>query len=197
MTSGNTDDQDRADVERLAAGRDAGLTALMDRYGDRLFRFLVRALRNETEAADLAEETFVRVYQNCRRFDPRQKFSTWLYAIAANLVRDRFRWRTRHPEVSANTPDDYSGAGWLDHLPDPSPSPGERAQMAERVEFVRRAVEALPQELKTCFILAEYEGLSHAEIAEIEGGTAKAVEMRIYRARRLLREQLAGLFKEA
>src|SRR5689334_23453104 len=89
-------DQDALDMQRLAAGKDSALNELMARYSQRLFHFLVRELQNESEAADLAEETFVRVYQSRQRFDPSRKFSTWLYAIALNLVRDRLRWRARH-----------------------------------------------------------------------------------------------------
>ena len=70
MSAGPFDDLDQADMRRLSAGQDAALDLLMARHGDRLFQFLVRALQNQAEAADLAEETFVRVYQNRGRFDP-------------------------------------------------------------------------------------------------------------------------------
>lgn len=184
-------------MRRLAAGHDAALGDLMDRYSERLFHFLVRALQNEAEAADLAEETFVRIYQNRHRFDATQRFSTWLYAIASNLVRDKYRWRTRHPEVSVHAAEESTGADWLDHLPDSRPSPGENLEKSERAEAVRRAVAKLPEDLRTPLILAEYEGRSHAEIAQIVGGSTKAVEMRIYRARQQLRSSLAGLLAEA
>lgn len=196
MSSRSTEDQDRLEMQRLASGHDAALSGLMHRHGESLFRYLVRALQNETEAADLAEETFVRVYRNAHRFDPRQKFSTWLYAIATNLVRDKFRWRARHPEVSADTPGEDSDESWLHSLPDRKPNPGESLVAAERAEAVRQAVAGLPEDLRTPLILAEYEGLSQAEIASITGGTAKSVEMRIYRARKQLRDRLAGLLKE-
>lgn len=196
MSPGSTEDQDRTDMQRLASGHDAALSNLMHRHGERLFRYLVRALQNEAEAADLAEEAFVRVYHNAQRFDPRQKFSTWLYAIAANLVRDRFRWRLRHPEVSADAASDFEES-WLHSLPDRNPRPDESLESAERSQAVRRAIAALPEDLQTPLILAEYEGLSHAEIAQMTGGTSKSVEMRIYRARKQLRERLAGLLKEA
>jgi RNA polymerase sigma-70 factor, ECF subfamily len=59
----------------------------MERHAQKLLHCLVRSLQDESDAADLAQETFVKVYQNRARFDPRQKFTTWLYAIASNLVR--------------------------------------------------------------------------------------------------------------
>src|SRR5205823_5390014 len=106
----------------------------------------------------------VRVYQHRAKFDSRQKFSTWLYAIATNLRRDRLRWRARHPQVSLDAEDEQSGTTLLQHLADPQPTPGQTLESDERAEAVRRAVAALPEELRTPLILAEYEGRSQAEI---------------------------------
>src|SRR5436190_6842404 len=86
---------DRADMLRLAGGHDAALNGLMERHGHRLYNYLFRSLQNAEDAADLAQETFVRVYQNRIKFDSDQKFSTWLYVIASNLVRTKFRHRSR------------------------------------------------------------------------------------------------------
>ena len=175
----------------LAAGHEAALNDLMERHGERLFHYLIRSLQNEDEAADLAQETFVRVYQNCAKFDKQQKFSTWLYAIASNLVRDRYRWRKRHPQVSLDAENEATGNDFRESLPDQKPSPSETIQVEERAEVVRRAIAALPDELRIPLILAEYEDRSQAEIGEILGCTAKAVETRIYRARHQLRAALA------
>ena len=75
------DEQDAHDMSRLAKGQEAALNDLMERHAQRLFQYLLRSLQNESDAADLAQETFVRVYQNRARFDAHHKFSTWLYAI--------------------------------------------------------------------------------------------------------------------
>jgi RNA polymerase sigma-70 factor (ECF subfamily) len=184
------DDQDRADMARLVAGHEAALNGLMERHSEKLFHFLIRALQNEDEAADLAQETFVRVYQNRAKFDPRQRFSTWLYAIASNLVKDRYRYRARHPQVSLDARNENTGANLADRLEDANPLPSERLQASERVEAVRKALAALPEDLRTPLILAEYEELAQAEIAAILSCSAKAVEMRIYRARKQLRQML-------
>src|SRR5688572_32496688 len=77
------DELDAANMTRLATGHDVALNALMEGHGERLFHYLLRCLQNEDEAADLAQETFVRVYQHRAKFDARKKFSTWLYAIAS------------------------------------------------------------------------------------------------------------------
>src|SRR5207249_1479609 len=109
MTDATSDDQDRSDMARLAAGHDVALDELMGRHAERLYHYLLRLLQNETEAGDLAEETFVRVYQNRSKFKPDKKFSTWLYTIATNLARDLQRHRARHPQVSLEAERDEAG----------------------------------------------------------------------------------------
>lgn len=194
MTNIGNDELDREDMKRLAAGHDASLNELMERHGERLFHYLLRQLSNETDAADLAQETFVRVYQNRARYDAGHKFSTWLYTIATNLIRDRFRWHKRHPEVSADAEKDEAGS-MLETLPGGEASPSEQIASAERAAEVRKAIEELPEDLRTALILSEYEGLAHAEIGAVLSCTAKAVENRLYRARNQLRKSLAGILQ--
>jgi RNA polymerase sigma factor (sigma-70 family) len=197
MNTPNPDELDVQDMSRLSAGHDAALNSLMERHAGKLFNYLVRCLQNEDDAADAAQETFVKVFQHRTRFDPEQKFSTWLYAIAANLVKDRYRWRSRHPQVSLDAESNATGDTFRDSLPGDGPLPHERVQAEERSETVRRAVAALPEELRQPLILAEYEERSHAEIGSILGCSAKAVETRIYRARHQLRVSLGSLLETA
>jgi RNA polymerase sigma-70 factor (ECF subfamily) len=192
--AGNTDHEDCEDMARLNAGQDTALNALMARHSERLFHYLLRQLNHETDAAEVAQESFVRVYHNRTRFDPAHKFSTWLYAIATNLVRDRFRWHARHPQVSLDAEREEAGS-ILDTLPDTAASAREQLQAQERAGEVRAAVESLPEELRTPLILFEYEGLSQADIGAVMNCSAKAVETRLYRARNHLRKKLAGMLE--
>jgi RNA polymerase sigma-70 factor (ECF subfamily) len=191
----DANEQDLLDMTRLAADHGAALNDLMSRHAERLFQYLVRSLQNEDDAADLAQETFVRVYQNRAKFDAHKKFSTWLYAIASNLVRDRYRWRKRHLQVSLDATNEATGNEFGESLPDPAPPASETLQRSERAEVVRRAVAALPEQLRVPLILAEYEEKSHAEIGEILGCSARAVEVRIYKARQKLRVSLSQLLQ--
>jgi len=186
-------DQDAIDMARLAGGHGAALNDLMERHAEKLFHYLLRCLQNEDDAADLAQETFVRIYQNSAKFDPGQRFSTWLYAIATNLVRDRYRWRSRHPQVSLDAENEQTETGLKDSLRASEPAPDEQVQTEERAATVRQAVAALPEELRQPLILAVYQELSQAEIAAILKCSVKTVETRIYRARQQLRVGLAGL----
>jgi RNA polymerase sigma-70 factor, ECF subfamily len=193
MNGSSTDEQDAQDMARLAGGHDAALNELMDRHAEKLFQYLVRSLQNEEDAADLAQETFVRIYQNRNRFDPAQKFTTWLYAIASNLVRDRYRWRSRHPQVSLEADSQATEAPLKDTLQSGTQAPDENLEALERSQAVRHAIAALPEELRQPLILAVYRELPQAEIGAILGYSAKSVETRLYRARQQLRAALRSL----
>jgi RNA polymerase sigma-70 factor (ECF subfamily) len=104
-------------------------------------------------------------------------------------LRDRFRWHKRHPQVSLDAQTEL-GSSLQDTLRDVAASPSEQLETSERAEEVRCAVQSLAVELRTPLILSEYEGMSHAEIAEVLNCSAKAVEVRLYRARGQLRKQL-------
>jgi RNA polymerase sigma-70 factor (ECF subfamily) len=197
MNAPETDELDVQDMRRLSEGHPSALNELMARHAEKLFHYLVRSLQDEDDAADLAQETFVRVFQNRARFDVGQKFTTWLYTIASNLVKDRYRWRRRHPQVSLDAEIDASGASYREALPEHRPTPADQVTARERAEAVRRAIAELPAELRQPLILAEYEERSHAEISVILGCTPKAVETRVYRARRQLRTALKGVMSSA
>lgn len=197
--------EDRADMERLVQGHDSALENLMSRHAPKLHLYLYRLLQNEADAEDLAQETFVRVHEHRERYDPRLTFSTWLYTIATNLVRDRFRWRSRHPESSLDQPigpgaGSHSGnsgdATVADRIADPAADPAKTALAEERAEAVRRAVASLPEDLREPLVLAEFGEFSQKEIGTILACSAKAVEMRLYRGRQRLRELLVRWLKD-
>lgn len=178
-------------MARLRAGDDAGLSALMERYSEPLFHFFIRCLGDETEAEDLAQETFVRVYQHRAAFDPQWKFSTWMFSIAMNLVKDRRRWQARHPAAVAQEPLAHMDEAHL--TAETQPSPADGAEAGEQAAAVRRAIAALPEELRAPLLLAGYEGQSCAQIARILGCPPKTVESRLAKARQLLRKSLKSM----
>ena len=197
MNQASPDDQDVHEMARLAAGHDAALNILMERHGPKLYHYLLRSLQDEDDATDLAQETFVRVFQNRSKFDQSQKFTTWLYAIASNLVRDRYRWRSRHPQSSLDAEEPQSEQSLKDTLKSAELTPDERMQKEEQGEAVRKAIAALPEELSQPLILAVYQELPQAEIASILNCSIKAVETRIYRARNQLRQLLSSSWAKA
>lgn len=190
MEQTDADTLDRADMERLSAGHDAALNDLMERHATPVFHFLCRMVSNEDDANDLAQETFVRVFKSRDSFRTGEKFSTWLYTIAANLARNHFRWRNRHPAVSLETKTGDSEQTLGGTLPANEPAPNEQSLAAERATAVRVAVGRLPEDMREAIVLCEWEELSVAEAAAILEMTPKAVESRLYRARQMLRERL-------
>jgi RNA polymerase sigma-70 factor (ECF subfamily) len=184
------DARDRADMERLIAGRDAVLNDLMERHATPVFHFLCRMVGNEDDASDLAQETFVRVFRARASFRTSEKFSAWLFTIAANLARNHFRWRSRHPNVSLEAETGETEQTLGSTLPANDPAPNEQALTTERAAAVRSAVGKLPEDLREAIVLCEWEERSVAEAAVILEATPKAVESRLYRARQILRERL-------
>jgi RNA polymerase sigma-70 factor (ECF subfamily) len=176
-------------MARLANGDDLALNALMDRWGERVMAFLHKMTGQHEIATDIAQETFVKLYQARLRYRPEGGFSTYLFAIATNLARNHARWKSRHPTVSldASEPD---GDCTLPEVADMSQNPGEAAERAEKIRAVHEGFLQLPPDLRETMTLFIYEGMGYAEIAAICGCSAKAVETRIYRARQILKERL-------
>jgi len=187
MNTTDPADMDDADMRRLAAGQSAALNDLMSRHAQPLFAFLFRMLGNEDDANDIAQEAFVRVYRNAGGFKTGLRFNTWLFTIAANLARNHYRWRARHPALSLDAPNDAdSTLGEV--IPSSAPQPDQAAASADRAAAVRRAVDSLPPEMREAIILCEWEDKSVADAAAILQIKPKAVENRLYKARQLLRK---------
>lgn len=175
-------------MARLKAGDDSALNGLMARWQVPLRSYLFRFLQSDSQAQDIAEETFVRIHAARARFAPGQPFASWMFAIATNLARNQIRWRRRHPGESL----DGAGAPFLareEAMLDRA-TPADRLGEKERIAAVRQAIAALPDDLKAVLLLFEYQEVPQAEIGRIQGCTAKAVETRLYRARALLKKSL-------
>ena len=108
---------------------------------------------NEEDANDLAQETFVRVFKSCKSFRSGERFTTWLFTIAANLGRNHFRWRSRHPNVSMDAENSETEQTLGSTLPSNSPAPSEAALAGERAAAIRRAVQGLPEDLREAIVL--------------------------------------------
>jgi RNA polymerase sigma-70 factor (ECF subfamily) len=185
---------DFACMVRLREGDDLALNELMERWQKPLHSFILRYVGNHRDSIELAEETFVRVYQHRSRFNFKSKFSTWLLTIAANLCRHHARWRKRHPIISL---DDAASIGEVSDknlFVSAEEIPSALASRTELARLVKEEIEKLPHDLKTAVLLFAYDNLSYAEIGVILGCTPKAVETRLYRARKLLAKTLVAIF---
>jgi RNA polymerase sigma factor CnrH len=188
------EDPDLTLVKELMLGQQHALDALMDRHREGLFRFVLRNVQNEDDALELAMETFVRAYFNIEKFRPTAKFTTWLYRIALNLCRDHVRsraYKDSQQTVSFDAPGQEAG--------DPGSvlarerGPRQTAERQEELSALQKAISELPEELKEAVTLTALEDRSQAEAAELLRISVKAVEMRLYRARKLLLEKMSKM----
>jgi RNA polymerase sigma factor CnrH len=187
-----SDDPDLSLVLELQGGSETALNGLMERHREPLFRFIFRYVLNEEDAGDLLQETFVRVYFKRDQFRPQAKFSTWLYRIALNLCRDHARSKSGRQKRLTNSLSNVAGteAEKETDFPAPGRSPSQEAEQNEALLVLEKQIQALPHDLKITFILTTLEDRPHQEVAELLGITPKAVETRLYRARKLLAGKL-------
>jgi RNA polymerase sigma-70 factor (ECF subfamily) len=192
VTDATDPDEDAHLMLRLQGGEDVALNRLMERWQEPLTRFILRYTGNPTDAVDLAQEAFVRVYQHRSRYRPKGRFSTWLYAIATNLCRNHARWQRTHPTAPLEEGEGDTGS----ERAAADPSPAANAEASEIARLVREHIQKLSHDLKTVLLLFEYQDLSYEEIAGVLGCSPKAVETRLYRARKRLRQSLStfGIF---
>ncbi len=182
------EDPDKQLISAIAEGSEHALRELMERHKDAVFRFAYRWTRNEADAAEIAAETFVRVHRHAARYTPRAKVVTWIYSITANLCRDHARKAWRRKVVSffsaAHEGENESGPSPEERIADTRPTADVALLRSETTARALALVDALPPKLKGPFVLQVMEENSQRECAEILGITEKAVETRVYRARK-------------
>jgi RNA polymerase sigma-70 factor (ECF subfamily) len=186
-----TPSEDAELMRRVQTGDEAALGALMKRWELPVKSVIGRLVFNASEAEELAQETFVRVWQQRGKFRAGAEFKPWVFSIAVNLARNRLRWWRRRPVVSLQEWTETTGFEPVSDGSAQGVGAGTRGlERAECAAAVRDAIAALPTELREAIVLFEYDRMSHAEIAAIVGATPKAVETRIYRAKEKLRAAL-------
>lgn len=182
-------DPDLALVTALQGGEEAALDALMERHQEPVFRFILRHVLNEADAAELTQETFVRVYFGAAKWKPTAKFTTWLYQIALNLCRDHAKSRkTKNAAVthSLSEPRHPDEVEVERDVPSGGATPADEALTNEKMAALESGIAQLPHDLRTALVLTVFEQRSQQESAELLRTTPKTVETRVYRARKLL-----------
>lgn len=167
----------------VKAGDRAAFEALYGRYRDRLHAFLVRYTGDPATAQDLFQETFLRVFRDRARYQPRAAFATWLFTIARNLFLDSLK--RVGPALSSSRLEAVERV-----VLDPSPGALEVLEGREADVALRRALTCLPEEERAILLLSRFEGLRYAQIAEILGTSEGAVKVRAHRALQALRRAL-------
>jgi RNA polymerase sigma-70 factor, ECF subfamily len=192
---------DRASLLAMQRDDSRALNQLVARWERPLFGFAYRYVQNSADAQDLVAETFVRLYQQRARLRADTNVAAWLFTALTNLCHNHHRWKRRHPTVAIDAPAwDGDGSGGQSRataeLPSREPAPDAALVDDESLTALRRAVDALPHDLKVTVLLHHYEHLSYREIAAITRCSERGVETRLYRARQQLRRDLARFFRE-
>lgn len=185
-----TSDDGLADAvlaSRAAQGDERAFAVLVRRHKEPLYRLLRRYTGDPEEAYEAAHEAFIAAWAALSRYDPQRPFLAWLRAIAINKARDRGR-RTafRRLLFGVRSLEDSSAL----ERPDPAALPDEAAIGRENLALLDRAIAGLPAALKEALLLTAFEGWSHREAGEILGVSARTIETRAYRARKILARTL-------
>jgi RNA polymerase sigma-70 factor (ECF subfamily) len=180
---------------RVQEGHTASFDVLVERYKDRLFNYLLRLVGNRDEAEEIAQEALVKAYIHAGKYKTIAKFSTWLYTIATNLVRNRMRSRSRAPQMFSlwsSRGSDSDEEKPVD-IVDPGRNPEDKINDAELSEIINKAIQQIPEKYRTSFVLREINQLSYEEIAAVTGLKLGTVRSRINRARNCFRQIVAPL----
>lgn len=184
-------------VEKAKAGERAAFDELYQKYKRPILNYIYRFIGNFAQAEELTQEVFVRAYINIHRFEPRAKFSSWLYRIAANLSKNFIRHAQYEKRLLPVKKDSYAGdelgLGFVENIEDKAKRPDEAAQVAETERLVQEAINRLPAHLKEVLILCDIEGFSYEEAAKIMGCRPMTVGSRLWRAREKLSKLLGYL----
>lgn len=175
---------------------------LVDSYEKPIYNLALRVLGDADEAADLTQETFLAAYKAWGSFRGESTAYTWLYRIALNLCKNKFRERDRrrhHEGLSLDEkswPDQNITDTIKDRLEDTADTPAEALQRKELKELIEQAISQLPPEYRVVVALRDLQGLSYADIAAAADLSVDVVRTRLARARNMLRIRLSGYLSD-
>ncbi|WP_394823324.1 RNA polymerase sigma factor [Pendulispora albinea] len=182
---------DRDLVERAREGDVGAFGQLVRRHQQRIHRLAVHMLRDESEAEDVTQETFVRAYHALSRFDGRSEPYTWFYRIAVNLSLNALRSR-RTSRISGDSMDPRLEGVMTERRPSAMADPPGDAARKELYSALCEGIDTLSDTLRTTLILVCIDGRSHEDAAVILGAPEGTIAWRVHEARRKLREYMAS-----
>ncbi len=183
---------DRELVLRVQKGEIAAFDILVRKYQAKIIKLISRYVHDPSEALDVSQEAFLKAYRALQGFRGESAFYTWLYRIAINTAKNYLVAQGRRPpnaDIDAQDAEQYDGQSSLKEYQTP-----EKLLLKEEIEtMVFKAIEELPEDLRTAITLREFEGLSYEEIAQTMGCPIGTVRSRIFRAREAIENKLRQL----
>ena len=188
------EDSDWILLEKYYQGDLSAFHEIFNKHKRNVINLSYRFVQNKEAAEDIAQDVFIKIYEKKVKFDPKAKFSTWLYKVTVNASIDRTRKKSFFDRSLDKTETNEEGKGktLLETLSDPSAiSPADAVASEEIKSLVQMEIQKLPEKLKAPILLHQFEDLSCEEVAQILGVTPKAVERKIYHAKEVLRKKLS------
>lgn len=182
-------------MARVKQGDAAAFEELIEAHQHRVIGTVAKMLGDETDAEDIAQQVFVRIWRSAPRYQPTAKFTTWLFKITRNLVFNELRRRKRHPAYSLDRSAEEDEPPL--QLADQSSKEPDTVLLDEEMQTaIQRAIDGLPEVQRMAIILRRYDDISYEEIGEILALSVPAVKSVIFRARTELREKLRRYLEE-
>ena len=176
-------------IESCLLGNTQIFSQLIDNYKNMVYNLAYRMSNNPHEAEDISQEAFLRAYQSLAHFNPSYKFSTWLYQITLNIIRDKFK-RKEIDYVSLDTPVETDDSEFCPQPADYAHNPEHIIDQQEKTQVIQKAILSLPLKYREIIVLRHLQDLSYIEIANILKLPQGTVKVRLYRAREQLRKIL-------
>ncbi|MBI3630112.1 MAG: RNA polymerase sigma factor [Candidatus Rokubacteria bacterium] len=193
MTTTPRVDPDAALVQALREGAPGAAEALVNTFGDRVYRLAVRITGSNEDAEEVAQDALWTAARKIHMFKGDSAFGSWLYRITANAAYQKLRSRKgRQNEIAWESllPALDEDGRHFEPMDDWSPRVDEAAVQAELRDVLRHAIDTLPPDYRTAFVMHDMEGMSNPEIAETLGISLPAVKSRVHRSRLFLRQRL-------
>jgi RNA polymerase sigma-70 factor (ECF subfamily) len=180
-------------MARIAEGDDSAFEILVHRHQTSVLNLIYRFIGDRTQAKDLTQEVFIRVWQAAKTYQPKAKFTTWLYKITTNLCLNEIKSTSRRRWFLFHRSDEDSEKSIEETFSDGSPTAEDLLLSKERTQQISEALQSLPENQRMALVLRRYDDLSYREIAQIIGCSVSAVESLLVRAKRTLQEKLKNL----
>jgi RNA polymerase sigma-70 factor, ECF subfamily len=185
-------DEDQELVEKCLRGKREAFDVLVEKYYKKIYNLAYRFVGDTEEASDLAQEVFTAAYKNLKKFRGDAKFSTWLFQIAANRGKNRFKYLKRRGYFAnrGQNDDDEERDSPQRTIPDNSTNPEVMLAGKQIQRIVQQAINELDPDHKEIVILRDIEGFSYDEIAQILNLPEGTTKSRLHRARMIVKEKL-------
>jgi len=184
-------EEDARILRGLRAGIEDAYEELIERYEQQLYSMLYRLLGNQTDAADVVQEVFLKVFRTINSFREQSSLRTWIYRIAVNEAHNHRRWFARHCRCEVSMEEEREDhQSPLEYTADPGRSPYDQVLESENKTLLERALARVNPVFRTAVVLRDIQNLSYEEIAEILQISLGTVKSRILRGREALRREI-------